>query len=144
MTTKLHAADFYGWALEQAELAQRRSANAFDWDNVAEELRLLGASEERELASRYRVLLTHLLKWIYQPEERSRSWRVTIRNQRADITKHLDRNPGLRSIEAQEFLDAYDRSRYEAHDETGLPEDTFPETPPFTMDEAKSEAFWPA
>jgi len=42
-------------------------------------------------------LIGHLLKWHYQPENRSKSWRVTIRNQRREIMDILEENPSLQS-----------------------------------------------
>ena len=71
-------ADYYTWTREQADALKRRSANELDWDKLAEELYCLGVSEEKELGSRYVVLLAHLLKWIHQPDRRSRSWRNTL------------------------------------------------------------------
>lgn len=136
-------ADFYSWALEQADLARARSTNAIDWDNVAEELRLLGVSEERELESRFVVLLTHLLKWVHQPERRSRSWRNTIETQRRALEKHLRRNPGLKRIEHDEFIDAYALARLSASTETDLPLETFPEEPLFSLSEAKDRSWLP-
>ncbi len=47
--SKTYEADFYTWAISQADAARRRSANEVDWDNVAEELESLARSEFREL-----------------------------------------------------------------------------------------------
>lgn len=141
--SKSYEADYYSWVMEQAELARTRSANRLDWERVAEELRALGVSEERELESRYVVLLTHLLKWMFQPDKRSRSWATTITVQRRALAKHLRRNPGLKAIEADEFLDAYQTARLQASSETDLPLETFPETPPFGLNQAKDEAWRP-
>lgn len=141
--TKTYDADYYSWTREQADALKRRSANELDWDRLAEELNSLGTSEEKELGSRYVVLLTHLLKWIYQPERRSRSWRNTITTQRRALAKHLRRNPGLKSVEVDEYLDAYAEARLEASSETDLEVDVFPEATPFTMDQAKDEAWMP-
>ena len=96
----LYDEDFYTWTLRQADAARRRSANELDWDRVAEELEALSRSEARELFSRYVVLLQHLLKWIAQPDARSRSWQNTIANQRDAIARHLTQNPGLKSRDA--------------------------------------------
>ncbi len=139
----LYDSDFYSWALAQAAAARRRSANELDWDNIAEELEGLSRSEARELNSRFEVLLAHLLKWIVQPELRSRSWRNTIANQRDAIARHLEQNPGLKGREAEEFAAAYRAARRDASSETDLDLDRFPEEPPFTLDEAKSADYWP-
>jgi hypothetical protein len=135
--------DYYTWAMAQADALKRRSANEIDWDLLSQELDALGQSEERELNSRYRVLLTHLLKWIVQPERRSRSWEYTIKTQRRDVNRHITRNPGLKRVEAEEFSDAFMSARGAAANETGVDIDQFPESPPFTIDQAKDEAWWP-
>jgi hypothetical protein len=44
------------------------------------------------------VLLTHLMKWHYQPERRGKSWRLTIRNQRRGIELRLARTPSLKAM----------------------------------------------
>ncbi len=141
--SKTYDADFYTWAVTQADAARRRSANELDWDNVAEELDILGRAEARELKSRYVVLVAHLLKWIYQPERRGRSWANTIANQRDELADHLAHNPGLSSKEADEFAKAYQIARRDASTETDLDIDVFPKTPPFTMEQAKDEAWLP-
>ena len=141
--SRTYEADFHSWAIEQAGALKRRSANELDWDNLAVELETLGASEERELVARYRVLLAHLLKWIIQPDQRSRSWTNTIANQRDDLDDLLARNPGLKSKEEDAFTGAYRRARRDASTETDIDLDQFPVEPPFTMEQAKDEAWWP-
>jgi hypothetical protein len=135
--------DFHAWAMEQAEALQRRSANELDWDNLAEELATLGRSEKGELNARYIVLLSHLLKWIFQPERRSRSWSATITEQRRAISRHLQENPSLKAADAQEFAHAYETARLRASGETDLSMEAFPEQPPFTPEQAKAEDWWP-
>lgn len=141
--TKLYEADFYTWANTQAEAARKRSANELDWDNIAEELETLGRSELRELRSRYVVLLTHLLKWIHQPERRSRSWSNTIDIQRDAIAQHLSENPGLTAREEDEFLIAYREARRQASTETDLDVGVFPVEPPFDVAQARDGDWLP-
>lgn len=135
--------DYYTWTKMQADALRRRSANELDWDLLSQELDALGKTEERELRSRYRVLLAHLLKWIVQPELRSRSWELTILNQRDELAVHLAGNPGLKRVEDDEFRTAYRQARRDAAIETGIDLAQFPEAPPFTLEQAKDEAFWP-
>jgi hypothetical protein len=103
----------------------------------------LGASQFRELYSRYRVLLMHLLKWQYEPERQTPSWRITIRNQRDEIARLLKMSPGLKPRRRAQMLDAYSGARADAADETGLPLERFPQACPWTLDEVESPAFWP-
>ena len=97
-----------------------------------------------ELYNRLVVLLTHLLKWRYQSRYQGPSWELTIKNQRAELSKQYRQAPSLKSVEQQEFLDAYDKARREASRETQLKIEVFPEEPPFTLAEARHSEFWPA
>ena len=71
--------DFHAWALEQA--ARPRSGDEIDRVHVAEELESLGKSERQELVSRLIILITHKLKWEFQPSHKSARERATIREQ---------------------------------------------------------------
>ncbi len=103
----------------------------------------MARAERRELYRRFVVLLTHLLKWAYQPGKRSKSWVDLSDVQRLDIRKHLLENPSLKALEQAIFDDASARARIEAARQTRLSRRAFPSEPPFTLDEAKDEAFWP-
>jgi hypothetical protein len=145
----LYDTDFYGWALQQARAIRAAGAARLntpaivDWENIAEELEGLARSEAKELRSRYRRLLLHLLKWRYQPERRTRSWKLSIGQERDEIPVHLKDNPGLAPRCAEVFEVAYGLARREAARQTDLPLTTFPETSPFTLDQAMDESFWP-
>ena len=145
----LHEADYASWLLAQSR-ALREAAKlqlnvplSIDWELIAEELEGMSRSEARELRSRLRVLLHHLLKWQLQTDHRCRSWQHTVEHQREEIEEHLARNPGLKSRRADLFAQAYADARYDANYETGLPLSTFPETCPFTLDQALDPEFWP-
>jgi hypothetical protein len=139
----LYDRDFHAWANEQAEHARSRSANALDWDNVAEELDSLGKQERSELQSRYEVLLMHLLKWLYQPDRRTKSWKDSIRVQRHRIPRHIAKNPSLKASDLEVFAEAYENARLDASVETDLDIATFPAEPPFTPAEALDPDLWP-
>lgn len=142
--SSLYDTDPYTWAMRQADALRRRSANEVDWENVAEEIESVGKSEARELLSRYAVLLTHLLKWHYQPDRRSASWEITIKGQRKMAARHLAKNPGLKPYQDELFADAYLEAQTAAALETGLPLETFPEASPVTLAQAMDPDFWPA
>ena len=135
--------DFHAWAKEQGELIRSRSADAIDWDNVAEEIESLGRQERGELYSHFVVLPTPLLKRRFPPERRSRSWRTSVVNQRLDIARQLKLSPSLKAVLEEEFGDAYPRARSDAEQQTRLPERTFPPAPPFTLAEALDPDWWP-
>jgi hypothetical protein len=85
----LYNQDFYAWTQQQAKALEQKLVVELDWQHLQEEIQSLGRQEYRELISRLGVLIGHLLKWEYQPEQRSRSWFLTIREQRRAIQRHL-------------------------------------------------------
>jgi hypothetical protein len=140
---ELYERDFYTWSLRQAELVRARRFADLDIENVAEELESLGKEQAHKLESALRVLLLHLLKWAYQPQRRSRSWRATVVRERTNAERVLEDNPGLRPHRERLFARAYRGARKEAAAETGLPIATFPEAAPFSVAQALDDEFWP-
>lgn len=127
MATK-YDADFATWASEQAKaLAEGRFAD-LDLQHLTEEVAGMGKSERRELESRVRVLLTHLLKWNYQPLARSRSWYLTVREQREKIQRLFQDSPSLRPALAEVIESEYPHALADAVEETGLDYADFPAT----------------
>lgn len=104
----------------------------------------MGRGEKRELASRLKVLLTHLLKWQYQVDLRSKSWRNTIAGQREDVAEHLAENPSLKDKLPAEFAAAYRKAIRGAAEETGFDRSAFPAVCPWTYEQAMDAEFWPA
>src|SRR5215207_4864902 len=79
--------DFYSWTQEQGRLLRQGAWAQIDRDNIAEEIETLGRSEFDKLESALRILLLHLLKWDHQPAMRSRSWVLSIKEQRIQVRK---------------------------------------------------------
>jgi hypothetical protein len=131
--------DFYAWTREQADALERRSANELDWDNLKEEIDSLGKQERGELRSHLKLLFQHLLKWRYQESRRSRSWALTMVEQRIEAERVLKANPRLKPQLADVLAEAYRPARIAAARETRLPTATFPEESPFTFEEAMTE-----
>jgi hypothetical protein len=75
-------ADLYSWARGQAELLRAGRLSEIDAAAIAEEIDDVGEEQYDKLESAFRVLMLHLLKWDHQPPMRSRSWTLTIREQR--------------------------------------------------------------
>jgi len=138
-----HESDFFSWTQEQANLLQQRKFDQVDVDHLIEELKLMGARERRELMSRLRVLAMHLLKWKYQPAYRSRSWELTISNQRDELDIHLRENPALRSQLNEILIDSYRLARRDAEKETGIAEVVFPEHCPWTTEQLLNSGYIP-
>jgi hypothetical protein len=108
---------------------------------LQEEIQALGRQEYRELVSRLNILLGHLLKWEYQPEMRSRSWFLTIREQRRAINRHLLRNPSLKARIVEALEDGFEAGVDLALRETDLPLRIFPEVCPYEFDELITDSF---
>lgn len=143
MNTILYENDFFGWIQQQAELLKSGRFSELDTEHLIEEVEAMGRSERRELTRRLEVLMTHLLKWQYQPEFRGRSWQLAIIEQRRRISKLLANNPSLKPELESCFLDAYDDARFGAMKETGLELDTFPVEAPFGIEKALKMDFLP-
>lgn len=140
--------DFYAWT--QAQAAEIRRAGAernnapIDWQNVAEEIESMGKSERSEIGSRLRVLVAHMLKWIYCPELRERcerGWRLTIVEQRDRLNDDLRDSPSLRPFARDVFESIYRKCRLIATDEAEVDLARFPADPPFTLDQALDPAY---
>jgi len=144
MGATLYERDFYAWAYEQAALLRAGNLSAADIENIAEEIESMGRSERRELVSRLALLLLHLLKWQYQPERRGASWEASIANTRDQLADHLRDNPSLKSQIPDAIAAAYRYARRDAAGETSLKIATFPQTCPWSYEQAMDEGFWPA
>jgi len=146
MSTKaeLYEQDFYLWCLDTCATLGAREFEALDVPHLIEEIRALAGRDRRELASRLETLVLHLLKWGYQPSERSGSWRGAIRRERREIARLLEQSPSLQRFVPDNLTTGYLSAREDASDETGLPLTTFPETCPWTPKEILDNAFWPA
>jgi hypothetical protein len=139
----LYDRDFHAWAEEQARLLRGgRTADA-DIEHIAEEIETLGASERRELESRLKVLVLHLLTWQYQPEGRSTGWLGTIDEQRDQIDSLLRQSPSLRQLVAEYLGHAYPKARRSAIRETGLAPEVFPDCSPFSEQSLLDPDFLP-
>ena len=135
--------DYYAWALEAAEHLRAGRLSEVDLNGVAEELEDMGKAQRHALASHLKVLIVHLLKWRYQPRLRGVSWRLSITNARDEIAELLEDSPSLRSMIGERVARRYPAARSRAALETGLAEDTFPQSCPFTEDQLLDPTCWP-
>ena len=136
--------DFYRWAMEQANLLRSGRLTEIDVEHLIEEIENMGRSEKRELESRLKVLLTHLLKWQFQPSHRERSWELTIKEQRRAIAHLLKDNPSLKSQLEEILNDAYELAILAAARETGLDEQVFPQRCPWESEQLLDIRFLPS
>ncbi len=122
--------DGYGWALAQARLLREHRFEELDIVNIAEEIESVGKSEQKAAESNLKVALLHHLKWEYQPERRSASWSRSIREHLRRFDRLISKNPSLKAHLPEILEEAYLEACFEAAEETGLAEGTFPIEPP--------------
>jgi hypothetical protein len=139
----LYDDDVISWAAQQAALLRAGRWSELDIDNIAEEIEDVGKSEKRELQSRLTVLFSHLLKWKFQPLRRTRSWRKTIREQRAGIKRDVRKTPSLKSLmnNPEWIAETYRHAMLDTYAETLLP--ALPVEAPWSVAEILTEEFLP-
>ena len=136
--------DLYSWAVRQSELLRAGRLSEIDAAAIAEEIDDVGEEQYDKLESALRVLILHLLKWDHQPSMRSRSWTLTVREQRRRAERQLRKNPGLKSQVDEALEAAYEDARLEAANETGLSLRVFPVRRPFEYAELMERRIvWP-
>jgi hypothetical protein len=134
----LYEQDETAWLEAMSALAASRRYSEMDFRHLSEYLADMAKRDRREVLSRLVVLFTHLLKWEYQPEHRSGSWRGTIRAQRREL-RQLVESGSLRNHALTVLADAYTEARRQAADETELGLDTFPPENRLSLDELLAE-----
>lgn len=141
---ELYDRDFYAWTQATIDLIKQQKFEVVDWENLTEELETLGRREKRAVKSYLVVLLLHLLKWQYQPEYRSRSWEISIRNCRRELQKLLQDNPSLAGDFLTESLDeVFREAREKASEETTIFLENFPLNCPYALAQIQDRAWLP-
>lgn len=127
--------DYYKWTQQQISSLKKRAFEKIDIENLIEEIESLGISQRKELRSHIRNLLHHLLKMKFQPEKKSKSWKMTIFNSRIEIRDCLKDSPSLKK-EVNPFIkEVYPDAVKAAVNETGLETKIFPKSCPWTFAE---------
>ncbi|NDJ19076.1 DUF29 domain-containing protein [Myxacorys almedinensis] len=139
----LYDTDFNLWVESQLRALQEGRYEDLDMPNLLEEIEDLGRRDRQALRSHLNVLFTHLLKWQFQSNQRSNSWKASIRNARLRILDILEDSPSLKNYLPTVLENGYLAGRKMATDETGLPIATFPESSPYSLAQALDEDFLP-
>jgi len=140
---QLYDQDYYLWLVQTAYLLKNKQLTQLDIDHLFEEIADIGKREKRALISNLEILLMHLLKYQYQPENRSNSWRYTIFEHRDRIEKQFNDSPSLKSYFLENFDAAYTKARQKAAIETGMELELFPNTCPFSPENTLDSEFLP-
>lgn len=146
MKTKLsglYETDFNLWIEETINHLKQGNLGALDLDNLIEEISDMGRNNRREVFSRLKVLLMHLLKWKYQPEKRTYSWTNTIDEQREQLELIFKDSPSLKPYFGDIFSECYQKAVRAAVNETHLPQQIFPVECPFTQEQVLDMDYFP-
>jgi hypothetical protein len=141
--SKLYNLDFAQWCEVTVAQLKNRDFQKLDFEHLIEEVEGLANRDRKEVESRLRVLLAHLLKRIYVASPRDyRGWENTIEEQRSELELLLKHSPSLRNYLIEVFDDAWVYALKRVH--KGYPQVQLPEQWPFSRDlEAiLSEELW--
>jgi hypothetical protein len=136
--SRLYEGDETAWLEAMSQRIKDRRYDQLDYKNLGEYLLDMAKRDRREVVSRLRTLLFHLLKWDHQHRKRSRSWKVTTNTQRDDLHDLLD-SKTLRNHAIETLPKAYAQAVELAAVETGLAENAFPAQCPYTLEQILSE-----
>jgi hypothetical protein len=139
----LYEQDYYLWLQTTAHQLRERKLAEVDLANLIEEIDSMGRNEKSALVSNLQIIQMHLLKYKYQPEKRSNSWRFTIFEHRDSLLEAFEVSPSLKPYLKEVFAKCYSKARKKVSLETGLPISTFPIESPFSIEETLNTEFLP-
>ena len=138
-SSDLYERDVYAWSNEQAGLLRAQRFAELDLEHLILEIEDVGGSLYREIRSRLRTVMEHLLKLEHSTATKPRAgWQHTIRTQRADLADDLTLS--LRPRIESNLARFYEVARIEAaaalreHGEDAAA-DALPEKCPYSLDQ---------
>ena len=141
--TTLYDHDFNLWLLATIKDLKARNFENIEIENLIEELDSLAKRDKRELKSRLRVLISHLLKRRYINNiEYHRGWELTIKEQRRELDNLWQQSPSLKNYFLEIFAETCQQALIECQDSYLYVQ--FPNDCPFPCDvnAILSEQFW--
>ncbi len=139
----LHEEDENLWLSKTSKLILDKNWDEVDWEYLGEYLEDMSKSEQRSVVSRLIILNMHLLKWMFQKDYRTNSWKVTIMEQRRELNLAFEDSKNLKNHGEKSFIKSYEKAREEASIETEIKIETFPFEPPFSFQQAINEKYFP-
>lgn len=139
----LYEQDFHSWINQHITFLNEKKFNDLDISHLIEELESMAKTDKRELVNRFIILIAHLLKWQYQPTMKSKSWRASIIEQRAQIEFLLEDVPSLKSYIMGAVEKAHPHALKVAIIETKLPASKFPKKCNYSIEQLLDENYYP-
>ena len=143
---QLYETDYHLWVIETVKKLQNQEFDTIDWENLIDEFLDLSKREKRKLQSLLKRLFEHLLKlkyWENEAQRNRRHWRGEIANFRQQIKYQLEDSPSLKSYLKEIFAQSYLDARVIASEKSGLPLNTFPESPIAPLEKVLDENWLP-
>ncbi|MEA5620668.1 DUF29 domain-containing protein [Cronbergia sp. UHCC 0137] len=131
MVNSLHDTDFNLWLETTVSLLEQGAFLQLDIKNLIEEIEDMGRNDKRALEQNLIRVLQHLLKWKYQPEKRTNSWKASITEHSLRLNRAFKQSPSLRKYFDDVFEECYSDAKLITSQETGLEVGVFPEASPF-------------
>ena len=139
----LYQTDFDLWLQETANLLRSGDMEKLDCENLAEEIEDMAGSRKDALESNLIRVLQHLLKWKYQPQKRTNSWKASITEYSLRLNKAFKKSPSLEPYFEEVFAECYEDARLITTQETGLDISIFPEICPFAQADVLNPQYLP-
>jgi hypothetical protein len=134
---ELYTEDETAWLDAMVGLLGAGAYAELDFTSLREYLTDMAKRDRREVESRLVVLLMHILKWVHQPDHRSRSWQGSIIEQRQELRRLAGRGV-LRNHAESVLAEVYQEAVERAAVETGLTPASFPTECAYSVDELLS------
>lgn len=143
--TNLYERDYVAWADEQALLLEQERFGELDLIHLIEEVKDLGRRERDAIESQLIRLFLHLIKWQYQPDKRSNSWEISIKDARRQIGRLRKKYPVLtKHLYSENVLyECYSYAVESAADETKIAVEYFPLDNLYSMEDILDPNFFP-
>ena len=140
----LYEQDLFAWTQQQVNLLTHQRWHELDVENLIDELEGMARRDRREMINRLIILIAHLLKWEFQPDHQSGSWRGSIQEQRLQLNGLLEDSPSLHQQFIESLEKAYPQAVKLASKETELPTTKFPNECPYELAQLLDEDFLPS
>jgi len=140
----LYEQDLFAWTQQQVNLLTHQRWHELDVENLIDELEGMATRDRREMINWLIILIAHLLKWEFQPDHQSGSWRGSIQEQRLQLNGLLEDSPSLHQQFIESLEKAYPQAVKLASKETELPTTKFPNECPYELAQLLDEDFLPS
>ena len=141
--SSLYDIDYNRWALEQAAALKAGRFQELDLIHLVEEIEDMSKRQRHAIKSQLIRLLFHLLKWQYQPTQRSANWVSSIQDARTEIDLIIEDSPSLQGYPTEVLESAYQKAWRKDPENPAIDPAQFPPTCPWTAAQVLADEFWP-